>query len=687
MLSDKSKQAIRDVYQNIRDSLPDFAVRRSQNILVAEMAKTLAGNFDKNRRLIIAEAGTGTGKSLAYLIAGIPLATEAKKTLVISTATIALQEQLLHKELPFFRRQSGLKFEFALVKGRQRYCCEQKLAMLSQADDQIELLADLATVPKKRDLQLIKRMFTAYAAGKWKGDIDSWPTQIPDDIWQLIVSDRHSCSKSFSAHRNCPFHKAREALDQCDVLIVNHALLLADLELGGGIILPKPEDCYYVLDEAHHLPRITRDFSSAHASVLGAKAWLQTMAVSMRQLTQAIASSEISDPVTKLLSSINTISKELTKIHSLMSANDRQFSDDSWRFADGELPEALAELAANMNHETKRGVSQTAKIVDILAEQVKQDQLPQVKANKLIAEVGFYLQRIENLHQVWNMLIKETKGTPLAKWVEKSGSRQDDHIFAASLIDVDSKLEHMLWSQCGAAILTSATLTSLGNFNYFRRQVGLLNDESTQHLRLDSPFEFEQAELYIPNLALAPNEPGFTELLAEKLPSLLPDKKASLVLFSSYRQMNQVAEIIRNTTKLELLVQKESSRTEQLQKHAENVKANKTSILFGTSSLSEGLDLPGDLLTNLIITKIPFSVPTSPVEEAQSEWITKSGGNPFMQVSVPEASKKLIQSCGRLLRKEKDSGRITLLDRRVISKRYGPALLNSLPPYKRNIEF
>ncbi len=214
-----------------------------------------------------------------------------------------------------------------------------------------------------------------------------------------------------------------------------------------------------------------------------------------------------------------------------------------------------------------------------------------------------------------------------------------------------------------------------------------MNDESTQHLQLSSPFEFEQAELYIPNLALAPNEQGFTELLGEKLPSLLPDKKASLVLFSSYRQMNQVAEIIRNTTKLELLVQKESSRTEQLQKHADNVKANKTSILFGTSSLSEGLDLPGDLLTNLIITKIPFSVPTSPVEEAQSEWITKSGGNPFMQVSVPEASKKLIQSCGRLLRKEKDSGRITLLDRRVISKRYGPALLNSLPPYKRNIEF
>ena len=370
-----------------------------------------------------------------------------------------------------------------------------------------------------------------------------------------------------------------------------------------------------------------------------------------------------------------------------MSANSHQFSDDSWRFADGELPESLQTLAENMNLETKRAEAQTSKILDVVSEQFKQGQMPQDKANKLISEIGFYHQRIENLHQVWHMQIKELKGTPLAKWVEKNPHRIDDHIFAASLIDVNNKLENMLWSQCGAAVLTSATLTALGNFNYFSRQVGLMNDEATQFIQLTSPFEFEKAELYVPNISIAPNEQGFTELLADKIPQLIPEKSASLVLFSSYRQMNEVAEIIRSKTKLELLVQKESARSEQLKQHAENVKQDKTSILFGTSSLSEGLDLPGNLLTNLIITKIPFSVPTSPVEEAQSEWISKSGGNPFMQISVPEASKKLIQSCGRLLRKEQDSGRITLLDRRVISKRYGSALLNSLPPYKRNIEF
>ncbi len=689
MLSDKNKQSIRDVYQNIRSSLPDFMVRKSQNILVAEMSKTLAGHYDKMHRIIVAEAGTGTGKSLAYLMAALPLAQANKKTLVISTATVALQEQLMHKELPFFLRHSGLNFEFALVKGRQRYCCEQKLAMLAQADQQLDMLSDWQTIPKKQEIASVKKMYQAYVEGRWRGDIDSWSEAIPDSVWQLIVSDRHSCSKAFSAHRNCPFHKAREELDSCDLLIVNHALLLADLELGGGIILPKPEDCYYVIDEAHHLPMITRDFSAAQASILGAKSWLQSLAASMKQLTRSVASREISAPVTKLLSAVQSVSKGLTQVQSFLSANDAQFSDDAWRFGDGELPESLLPLAENISHDSKNALSQTNKIMDILVEHFKQGQLAQDKANSLLAEIGFFLQRLENLNQVWQMLTQEqnSKGAPLAKWVEKGTTRQGEYIVAASLIEVGKKLDNMLWSQCAGAILTSATLTALGNFNYFRRQVGLANDDGTQFLQLISPFEFEQAELYIPNLKLEPNDSGFTEMLAEQIPKLIPENSATLVLFTSYRQMNQVVEIIRSKTELEILVQKESSRARQLSQHEENIKQKKTSILFGTSSLAEGLDLPGDLLTNLIITKLPFSVPTSPVEEAQAEWIVKSGGNPFMQIAVPEASKKLIQSCGRLLRKEKDSGRITLLDRRVINKRYGKALLSALPPYKRNIEF
>ena len=173
------------------------------------------------------------------------------------------------------------------------------------------------------------------------------------------------------------------------------------------------------------------------------------------------------------------------------------------------------------------------------------------------------------------------------------------------------------------------------------------------------------------------------------MPFYLADQTSSLVLFSSYWQMNKVAEGIEKIAKKHgwsLLIQGQESRQEILKKHKKLCEANKVSILFGTGSFSEGLDLPGNLLTNLIITKIPFGVPTSPVEEAHSEYIESRGGNPFMQISVPEASKKLIQSVGRLLRKEEDSGRVVLFDRRVITKRYGKALLDALPPFKRVIE-
>jgi len=211
-----------------------------------------------------------------------------------------------------------------------------------------------------------------------------------------------------------------------------------------------------------------------------------------------------------------------------------------------------------------------------------------------------------------------------------------------------------------------------------------------QFLALASPFNYQDnAELLIPAMKYEPQAPEFTDYLAQLLPSLIIEDKANLILFASYWQMKQVTEIVSTQFKKKdwtLQVQGQSSRTEILNRHKTLIQCGKTSVLFGTSSFSEGLDLPGDLLENLIITKIPFAVPTSPVEQAHSEYIESRGGNPFMQISVPEASKKLIQSVGRLLRKEQDSGRVIILDRRVVSKRYGKLLLDALPPFKRTIE-
>ena len=265
MLSADVKKTIQACFKSFRDEIPNFVSRKEQNYMVAEIAKTLAGEYDKKRRIGVIEAGTGTGKSLAYSLGAIPLALSSGKKLCISTATVALQEQLLTKDLPMFRQYSRLNFTFGVVKGRQRYICASKLELIAdtKASDTAMLWPQQ---PAAADLKLIEKLWQAWLDKKWDGERDSWPIPINDLIWQQIASDKFSCNKQLAAHRQCPFHKARDIIDKLDVIIVNHSLLLADLELGGGTILPEPDSMFYVIDEAHHLPEQARSFSSASSS-------------------------------------------------------------------------------------------------------------------------------------------------------------------------------------------------------------------------------------------------------------------------------------------------------------------------------------------------------------------------------------------------------------------------------------
>jgi len=266
------------------------------------------------------------------------------------------------------------------------------------------------------------------------------------------------------------------------------------------------------------------------------------------------------------------------------------------------------------------------------------------------------------------------------------GKRQDT-IISASPIEVGFTLEDGLWQKCAGAVLCSATIRALNSFEHFQRQAGLANNDGSQYQYVSSPFDYQNnATLVIPNMKVEPSHDKFTDEIITKLPELLPRKASSLVLFSSYWQMEQTAAALRKKG-FKLLVQGEQSRQSIIERHKNLTDRAMTSIVFGTQSFSEGLDLPGKYLTNVVITKLPFSVPTSPVEEAHAEHITDRGGNPFMSLSVPEASKKLIQACGRLLRNEKDTGTITILDRRLVTKRYGKSLLDSLPPFKRKVEY
>ncbi|KHA60458.1 ATP-dependent DNA helicase DinG [Vibrio variabilis] len=691
MTTSKIQQSIRNSYQNLQSQLDNFVPRRAQNYLVAEITKTLCGEYHKSTRMIVAEAGTGIGKSLSYLMATIPVALHNNRKVVISTATVALQEQLVNKDLPLYRRITDREFSFILAKGRQRYCCAEKLAAASGVDG--GQLAMFETKPKKKEIDQLELMYKRLAENKWDGDRDSWPKPIDDAIWQLIVSDKHSCNGSMPAHRGCPFQKARSEMDKADIIIANHSLVMADADLGGGVILPEPENTIYVFDEAHHLPHVARDHSSAAASLKGAASWLERLNQSVTKFANLADEKRVSRFRNELQDAIQQLIPYLSQLATRFDP--AHFEENIYRFENGELPSWLDEESKELKKLSQKGAQAVGKIADLIAERVKDGELTNRLAEPALAELGFYIQRMDNLAAVWNLMAEpqREKGAPLARWLEVSPEREGDFVVNVSPLEVGWQLDQQLWSRCIGAVLTSATMRALNSFSFFCRQAGISEkpEDGVRFLALASPFDYQnQAELRVPKMKYEPQAPQFTEYLIDILPNLIEDKQANLVLFSSYWQMNQVAEALSTYFVKKgwtLQVQGQESRAEILKKHKTLVQCQKTSVLFGTGSFSEGLDLPGELLENLIITKIPFGVPTSPVEQAHAEYIENRGGNPFMQITVPEASKKLIQSVGRLLRKERDSGKVIILDRRIVTKRYGKSLLDSLPPFKRVIEY
>lgn len=690
MLSEKIQKTIKQSFASFKTQIPNFNTRKEQNYMVAQTAKILAGDFDKTRKIGVIEAGTGTGKSLAYCLGAIPVALAKGKKLCISTATVALQEQLLNKDLPMFRQYSELTFDFGVIKGRGRYVCASKLEIAADAQAS-QTQATWQSPPQAKDLKQVKELWQAWLDKKWDGERDSWATPISNTLWHHIQCDKFTCSKQLSAHRQCPFHKAREVIDKLDVLIVNHSLLLADLELGGGKILPEPDEMFYVIDEAHHLPEKARDFSSANIFLHGSMEWLGKMDLMGKKISATLKSDQLIGPLMKLSDYCNELNSDLKLIEQWLSGNQTLFAneDSRHRFENGVLPDSLLTLVENNYSSSKSALGQLNKVHQIIVEAYKDGVISPWKIETVLSDIGLNVSRMEGQFKLWQMLQrKDSKhGAPTVRWINQTKSENNEYQLCASPIEVGYFLEDKLWSQAQGAILCSATITALSSFEHFRRSVGLSSNDGTQYIKLNSPFDFKaNAKLIIPAMDCEPTSDKFNQAVIKEIVKRTKKPQATLVLFSSYWQMNLVAKELRAKHKASLLVQGEASRDALLKLHKDKCENDLPSILFGTSSFSEGLDLPGKYLTNLIITKLPFGVPTSPVEQAHAEYIKNNNANPFMVLTVPDASRKLIQACGRLLRNEADSGTITILDRRLVSKRYGQALINALPPFDLIVE-
>ncbi|WP_333606516.1 ATP-dependent DNA helicase DinG [Arsukibacterium sp.] len=677
MLNDALKTQIRQLQQAIKQTLPNYHARPGQNRLIAEMAKVVAGDYHRHQRIALIEAGTGTGKSLAYLLGCLPYALSKQKTLIIATATVALQEQLVNKDLPFFRQATGLAFEFSLVKGRQRYACMQRL---QQRLKQPELFSFAASHDES---VLLQRLLKAWQQRSWLGDRDSLPETVPDALWQLISAAPHQCPKHDHRHKHCPFQLARAELDNSQVLVVNHSLLLADLA-NGNAVLPEPEACIYVIDEAHHLPDCGRDYFAAEAQLTDNTLWLEKLRKTLQQLHSNLPDSalatllKLDDACSDFAAALKPIERSLSDYLPVWFAQD---NSTEYRFSHAALPSLWQTQSEPLQQSSQQALNFLDKVIPILQEAINEGRIAAKHSIALLQELVFYQQKFSQQSGLWQSYAqRQSEPAWQARWVSRQQQQLSAH---ACPLGVGQQLQQLLFSPAFACILCSATLTALNSFTPIQRELGLNDSEGLQCLQVSSPFDYaKHAQLILPAMNTEPTDAGFTEELIKVLPSYLPKEQASLVLFASYWQMQQVAKAIREQG-YSLLVQGEASRQALLQLHQTQCEHGHTSILFGTQSFSEGLDLPGKLLTNLIITKLPFAVPTSPLEQALSEAISARGGNPFLQLTVPVTARKLVQACGRLLRQEQDKGRVIIFDQRLRTKAYGKAMLDSLPPFQR----
>ena len=693
---------VRDIIQqgyrqflNARELNP----RLGQKQMIGAIANALSeDNADK--RLAVIEAGTGTGKTVGYLMAALPIARALKKTVVVATGTIALQEQLIHKDLPELMETCDWDFSCALVKGRGRYACnlrmEQIIDSVKSKDAGLFLFEDEQQFnPNAETEELYREMALALEAGTWDGERDSWETRIKDIEWRALTVDRRQCTGRRCRFVNqCPFFNARNNLDETEVIVANHDLVMADLALGGGAILPAPQDCIYIFDEGHRLGDTAVRHFGAECRINSTLNWLERLPKQIKgQAPLFVQDSGLSDQLPR-------IEKEATKITELLSMTYpllKQYVDQSdhaegrYRFAYGDVGESIRDLAAQISLSTSGWLGRLEVLEDTLNEALsdKKYPVPLPDIELFYQQVGHWLGRAEKLLALWDRLHRELQqnAIPMACWLrlDEGAAGNVDISINASPIQAADILREQLWGCCYAAVVTSATLRSLGNFNTLQRETGM--PSSATFMAVAGAFNYtEAASVRVPADAVEGNNVDqHSRYLVDNFEAMVEQRAGTLWLFSSKRQMEQVYDELPSELHKLILIQGQYSNREMVRLHKERIDQGRSSILMGLASFAEGVDLPGDYCKHVVIAKLPFAVPDDPLQEALAEWIEGQGGNSFFDISLPVASLRLIQACGRLLRTETDTGTVSILDKRLVSKRYGAQLLDALPPFRREI--
>jgi len=677
--------------------MPDFNARPQQ----VEMSQFIADCMKRpaQQRMAVVEAPTGVGKTLAYLAGAITAALANKKMLVISTATVNLQQQLMQKDLPLFAQSLEEPLKFVQAKGRRRYLCPSKLVSFVETEQQQELGFDVdSKFAHAQQRQQAAKILQQWDTQVWDGDRDSRKDTIVPELWHQISTDSEGCAgKSCSKFMRCPYYMVKREMATANVVVANHDLVLSDADLGGGLVLPNPEEVLFIFDEAHNLPQKALDHA---AKALNFVQIYQTAEIAdsiLKKIPKLLAhrQHDFGYMLMELRRDLPAVVSILQQMETLLQSDELVKDVINGKvsepriFWQSDLVQALLVPCQSLYQRANIIYKHYAVFAKWVKDAIENQQIASKVAEVLLPQIGTVQNIFGYVIDFMGLFLDEDKPDrpPNVRWLSyETFAKQATLVINAGPMTAAYFLEKSLWNRAYGVVMTSATLRGMGLFQRFRLDSGLYRFNESHFLAVKSPFDYaNQASLFLPEMKALPNDNFalWQQEVAQQLISVIDKEEASLVLFTSKQVMDTVYQSLpRQLTNIVLLQGDKLSAKNMIIEHKQRVAAGKGSIIFGMDRFAEGVDLPGSLCSHVVITKLPFPVFTRPIEQAKQEWILRSGGQPFVALSLPAVSIRLIQACGRLLRKETDSGRITILDRRLLTKAYGKQLLQHLPNYR-----
>lgn len=663
----------------------EFEYRDEQLHMASHIEKGL-----NDEKKVIVEAGTGTGKTLAYLIPSIQWAVENEKKVIISTNTINLQEQLLNKDIPIVKKIMSKDFKYLLVKGRGNFLCNRKHAnLLSMKSVDLE---DFSDDQKKQFEALIN-----WGKETKTGDRSELYFEVDYTVWEQFQSETDICAGARCPYKSeCFFMKSREERKKADILIANHHIFFSDLAIRKEIgfntdysILP--EYGLVVFDEAHNIQKVARDYFSYEVSKYGfTKAMNQILNVAQKKKNKGQLEILINYLKKRNYEDKEIVEKLLENDVRLNHGNlfkagrdyfDRlievfskgQVGSLSFRIKKDEIMASsfysmLNDVKENFILEFNTYLRTVRKVITLLKDTEDND--------GIINDFTKYTERLETFYENFKF-INNLDDEEFIYWVEVNNKKSNSKLVATPL-EIDGELNENLYSNLKQLIFTSATIAVENNFDYFKKSIGL--EEETYDKIIASPFDYDrQMKVYIPSGLPDPNDRNFLDEIEPLLKRMiLKTRGRTFVLFTSYKSLNYMYYMLRDELEengINFFIQGMYPRT----KLVEMFKASEAPVLFGTDSFWEGVDVKGEKLVSVIIVKLPFKVPSDPVTEAIIETYELQGKNPFIEYQIPESVIKFKQGIGRLIRSKEDKGIITILDNRIVAKRYGKYFLDSIP--------